>query len=182
MFLPSLIPWRIVAEVAVAGIAIAGAFAMGHHDGDSAGYKRGRLEVQSAWDQDRKLQLAAAIKSSEEQRSIEAQREQAKQESINEATRLESRARESQLRVAAGDQRMHDAALAAFRASCSQARQDPIPARAGPAASEPGELFADVLGSLRAEARRYAALADAALTAGEACERSYDSLTPEQER
>ena len=47
-----------------------------------------------------------------------------------------------------------------------------------PAGAAPGDLLADMLGRLEEAGRELAAEADRARTAGAACERSYDALTP----
>ena len=120
--------------------------------------------------------------------AIATQREQAMHTALVETTRRltaqqeAARAAAQQARQARADAadaagaaerlRQRAAELAAGAGAC-----DPTAAAGGPAASAPGLVLADMLGRLEARGRELAAALDAASTAGEACERSYEALT-----
>jgi hypothetical protein len=59
-----------------------------------------------------------------------------------------------------------------------QAARDPAAAPGSPPASDAGLVLADLYRGVDAEAVELAEALDAARSAGRACERSYDSLTP----
>lgn len=71
--------------------------------------------------------------------------------------------------------RLRDRA-ATVAAACRRPAADPAAVAAGPAASSPGDLLADVLGRLDAAGRLVAAYADAAAVNGEQCAADYQTL------
>jgi hypothetical protein len=93
-------------------------------------------------------------------------------EVIHEAQTAKAKAQASAASAAAASVRLRQRADS-IAASCS-----PGPAAAGPAASSPGYLLADMLGRLDSAGRELAAIADERGIAGQACERAYKSLTP----
>jgi hypothetical protein len=105
-------------------------------------------------------------------RAKEAQTTKDQKEASDEAQRLSIRARD--------DSSAASTALQRLLARASSSRQTPSNSQA-PFASAPvegGGLRTDLLGSVGDEAIRYAAIADAARIAGQACEQSYDALNP----
>lgn len=75
---------------------------------------------------------------------------------------------------AAGRLRQRVATLAA---TCREPARDPAAVAAGPAASAPGDLFAELLSRMDAAARLVVAYADAASISAEQCAADYTALT-----
>ena len=96
----------------------------------------------------------------------------AQSEAQNEAQRLANRARADAGLAADADVRLQHRASVALGGGLSA-----HPAASGVGPSTAGaSVYADVLGSLGAEARRYAAIADDARNRGSECAASYDAL------
>ena len=93
-------------------------------------------------------------------------------EVINDANQAKAKAQASAASAVAASGRLRQRADA-IAAACS-----PSPTAAGPAASSPGYLLADMLGRMDAAGRELAAIADERGIAGATCERAYKALTP----
>lgn len=107
----------------------------------------------------------------------EARRLRTVQEAANAATLQAQRDRAAADRARDSEQRLR-ARIAAIQAGARPA--DPAASGGGPATAEAADVLADVLRQCIGRVRSLAEYADAARTAGEACERSYYSLTPEK--
>ena len=93
-------------------------------------------------------------------------------EVISEANNAKAKAQASAATATAASGRLRQRADA-IASACS-----PSAAAAGPAASSPGAVLADMLGRLDQAGRELAAIADERGIAGQACERAYRALTP----
>jgi len=105
--------------------------------------------------------------------------EQAWRDAQNENATLARRARDLAAQhaddaVAAAGRLRERAAVVA--AACRPTARDPAAVAAGPAASSPGDLLADVLGRLDEAGRLVARFADAASISGEQCAADYEAL------
>ena len=119
---------------------------------------------------------SAAASASEAARFEEQRRTVAQQGIIRHAETAQDTIRAAAVRASdAGDGLRFRAAAVA--ASCDPATSDPAASGAGPAASSPGDLLADVLGRMDEAGRQLAAEADRRGVAGAACESGYGSLT-----
>lgn len=94
--------------------------------------------------------------------------------------RVEGIARETNTRLARAraDADGARAELDRLRLAAADTAATASPATAGEAATGPGLVLADVLSGAAGRAVELAAALDAARTAGTACERSFDALTP----
>lgn len=122
---------------------------------------------------------AARIRAKAEsaEREEENRRQQEKENAILEAkAKLDRVAADLVLanRAAAGVQNAAAAAAERARQACPSAKTG----TGGTPTKDPAGVLADVLGSVDARAGILAKLADDSRIAGQACERSYDSLTP----
>lgn len=108
-------------------------------------------------------------------RAEEQRRSAALQKAADDATQALDRARADAAAAADAGQRLRDR-LAAVASACRPAPSHPAAAAPGPAASAPADMLAYVQRRLDAAADGIAGHADAAATAGRACERSYDAL------
>jgi hypothetical protein len=173
-------PYRLI----VAGLAVAAAvgalLAWGAHR-ESTGHAAGMAAVQAKWDAERAIELAAAHSASEAARAEEARRVAAMKE-IDDA-------HEKALAAARGDALLAGTDAAKLRqriatliaaARGSAARDDSPASHVGPPAEDPGTMLADVLGRCVQRVQFLATVADERGAAGAACERAYDSLTPEK--
>lgn len=164
-------PGRLYAELAVAGVLIAGVGAQtwrlhSAETGEAKAIATHATYVASA--------ASAALAASEKNRAIEAQRTQDVKEAANEAQRMSIHARDDGAAVGTALDRLYQRTAAA--AGGGQAASHSV-AAAGSSPAQGDGLRADVLRSVGDEARRYAGIADDARIAGLACERSYDALT-----
>ena len=128
--------------------------------------RAGRAEVRAEWADAKERQRA--VDAAERERREDAHQEIARD--AQEQTRRARADRDAAARTADG---LRSAAAAALGRRC-----DPAPAAPGTPASDPAAVLADVLGGLEGAARELAAIADERGTAGAACVRSYESLTP----
>lgn len=137
------------------------------------------------WSADRQAAETAAATASQREQAMHAalvettRRLTAQQEAADAAAKRarQARADAADAGAAADRLREHAAQLAARAGAC-----DPAAAAGGAAASAPGVVLADMLQRVEAHGRDAAAAADAAATAGEACERSYEALTVQEAR
>jgi len=156
-------------------LAVMGAFVAGHH----GGVKAGQRQVQVRWDAETIRLQDAAIKEAEAVRENERKTAADQMENANEADRLQARSMRALPRlVAAGDGLRYR--TAAVAAACDRAAQDPGVAAAGPAASSPGDLLADVQRRMGAAAADVVGFADDASIAGALCAANYDALKGRQ--
>jgi hypothetical protein len=144
---------RIAAAVALVAVLLFGWHELTHHY-DKQGYDRAYEEVRAA-------------NAKESLRRMERQEDANRETTKTLAALAADRDRAS---TAAGKLRDR---LASIERSAH-----PTPLAAGEAASDPIGVLADVLGRADDRAGKLAEYADAARTAGQACERAYDSLTP----
>lgn len=126
---------------------------------------------------ERRDQALAQVKAVDDARIEEQRRTAAQSENANEAIK--------QLQAAQAGARAADFArrelLARVAALANAARRpdDSAAVGAGPSATDPVLLLADVLGRADQRAGDLAQYADAARIAGQKCERDYDALMPE---
>lgn len=169
--LPTTIPWR----VAGAALLAATLFAAGW---TANGWRMGeKLSAQeTAQANERRNQAYAQVKAVDAARLEEQRRTAAQTEIANVATKDAETARaDARTAGAAAEQlRRRIADLVA----ASRAAGNPAAAGAGPATDDPIGMLADVLSRADQRAGVLAGYADAARIAGQACERSYDALTP----
>jgi len=116
-----------------------------------------------------------AREASEAARAEEQRRKDALDETIRIAKRAAARDADDRARRAAAAARVRD--RADYLAGRCSGAGDPGPAGGGETAAEAGALLADMLRRLEAAAGELASAADAAVTAGRACEGAYDSLS-----
>lgn len=114
---------------------------------------------------------AAADNAAETERRLNTQARNA-----NDALERERAARADAARAATAALGLRDAARAAA-ARCSAPRSDPTALAAGPAASAPGDVLADVLGRVDGRAGELAEALDVAYARGQRCAADYDALT-----
>lgn len=138
--------------------------------------KANLARAQSAYSQKVAEAAAETAATSEKYRIEEQRRTAAQKEASDEAQRLAARARAADLMARDAGQRLLSRA-AVVAAQCAAPASYPGAAASSPAAPGAG-LLAGVLRSLVDEGQRYAAIADEARIAGQACERAYDALTP----
>lgn len=142
------------------------------------GYHRWRaIDARADFEQ---AKIAAAADQANEAARVareDARRMKTVQEAADAATLQAQRDRAAADRARDSEQRLR-ARIAAIQAGARPA--DPAASGGGPATAEAADVLADVLGQCIGRVRSLAEYADAARTAGEACERSYYSLTPEK--
>lgn len=156
------IPWRSVGLAALAVVLFV------------SGWGYGARGVQTKWDAERAEQSAAALDASETARREERRRTLAQSEIAHDATVQTEQSHVAAVAAAvAADGLRHRTAELARRCTGNSAA-----AATSPAASTPGELLADLQRRIDTAAGEFAQYADASHTAGRACERSYDALTP----
>src|SRR5574337_201796 len=123
-------------------VGVAGAVMIASSVLHSAGVRKGRADVQQAWDKDRAAQMAVAASASEAARAEEQRRVAAQQEVSRNATLALDQARADAARAATAARGLRSAAaLAAAR--CDRGAGDPTAAGSGDAASDPRAVFAD---------------------------------------
>lgn len=152
----ALVYWRWIAGAAlIAALAIGIPLAKHHYDAgqQKTGYDRAYEEVRAA-------------NAKESLRRIERQEDANRETSKTLASLAADRDR-----AAVAASRLRDRLVAIQRSS------DPAPVAAGETAGDPIGVLANVLGRADDRAGKLAEYADAARTAGQACERAYDSLT-----
>ena len=127
--------------------------------------------------EERLLALRATATQEAKDRAEEQRRHAKQQDALDAAEADATRAR--------ADRAISDAAagrlqlrITALVAAAKQAAGNPKTGEAGPAAGDAAGMLADVLGRCAARVQLLADLADQRGTAGQFCERSYDSLTP----
>lgn len=118
----------------------------------------------------------AAITGEQNARTEEQRRVAALQEIANDTAQALAQVRKDAAAADAVAQRLRRQ-LATFAARGREGGGDPAPGPGSPAAGDPIGVLADVLGRADRRAGILAEYADAARTAGRACERAYDSLT-----
>lgn len=160
-----------------AGVAAVAIAAAGVQTVRLAGEKEGFADARAEWADTR----AEASRIRAKAESVEREKENRFQQEKDNAI-LEAKAKLD--RVAADLVRSNRAAAGlrnAAAAAAERARQTSQGTQAGagsPPAEDPAGVLADVLGSIDARAGILAKIADDSRIAGQACERSYDSLTP----
>ncbi len=126
-----------------------------------------------------KAALSAAVDQAKavDRARAEEQRRTAAQTEIANAAIQDAKAAQADARIADAARRE---LLARATALANAARRpgDSGIVGSGPAAGDAAGLLADVLGKIDQRAQDLAEFADAAHIAGQACERSYDALTP----
>lgn len=127
-------------------------------------------------ERERRQAAEAQKTASEEYRKKEAQFQNDKEQIQNDAKKQLARA-ESGRRAAvdAGDS-LRDK-LTGYQCPASAPAEGPTPGPGSPATGSTADLRALVLGRLDRAAEEIAGFADQSRTAGQACERSYDSVT-----
>jgi hypothetical protein len=136
-------------------------------------------ETHAAWAAERADTAARTAAAEAQARAVEAKRATALETIRREAKTAITRANTdaAAAAVAAGSLRQRASAIAA--ACNGGAAADPAAATGGAPTAGPGILLADVLGLVDGVAGELASAYDQARAAGIACERAYDSLTPE---
>lgn len=170
----ALLPWRLIAAGAAVAVLVGWGW-WGHHQADAA--RADHAATKQAWADERARLHEAAANAERAARQQEKDRDDAQRKIVAEAQRAAARSREDAAAAAAAGVGLRERA-AALAARCGGAGPDSAAAAGGPAASAPGVVLADVLGRADARAVELAAAADATRTAGLACERAYDSLSP----
>ena len=178
-------PWRLYAEIAAAGVLLSlvggQTWRLHSEQAKSAKAELATQQVLTKWNKQVAEGVRVAFVASEAARVEEARREAARKENVDEAQRMVARSRADRVAADGAHERLLDWAATAGRAADrGQGGRDPVPAQGSPPASGAGLLLADVLGRADARAGVLAAYADEARTAGLACERAYDALTPPQ--
>ena len=137
------------------------------------GYSTGGDRAEQRHAAERAELMAQALRASEEQRAIEAQRHAAMRQEVTRARDRQAIALRDAATAAAAADRLRDA-LATARAC--PASGDPAATPGGPTAGATADLLDLVQRRLDDAAGQLAAFADAAHGAGTACERAYDAL------
>lgn len=165
-------PWRLYAELAAAGVLVTalGAQTWRLHSEEA---KSAKAEATLA--NERAAAEKAARVATEAARAEESRRAVAQKEIVDESQRMSSRNRSDA--VAAGDAHVRLLERATAAARGGGAPLDSQSAIGGAPAVGAGLLLADVLSRSDTRSGQLAAYADEARTAGQACERAYDSLT-----
>jgi len=174
IFLPALTPgaWAALRVLgpAVGALLVAGGLWL-------HGYSTGGDRAEQRHAAERAELMAQALRASEEQRAIEAQRQAALRQEVTRARDRQAIALRDAATAAAAAERLRDA-LATARAC--PASGDSAATHAGPTAGATADLLDLVQRRLDDAAGQLAAFADAAHGAGTACERAYDALTTPQ--
>jgi hypothetical protein len=168
--LPTSIPWRLIAFAVIAALSFASGWAANGWRKDA---EINRMNAALA--RERHEQALAQVRAVDEARLEEQRRTEAQSEIANAA--------KEDADVARADAR--DADLAADRLreriagllAAARAGKNTAAASGGEATGDSLRVLADVLESTDRRAGILAEYADAARVAGQACERSYDSLT-----
>lgn len=164
------------AWVLTLALAGAGAFA-GLQTLRLANEQRAHADTQAGHARKLLTMSEAAIRDEQEARAEEQRRVAALQEITNAAKNETTQARADA--VAATDVgRKLQQRVAALTADLRQARSQATTSGGSAPAGDPIGVLADVLGRCDRRAGILAEYADAASTAGRACERAYDALTP----
>lgn len=162
-----------------------GAVFVGHlvdvHRHEKRAFVAGQAEVQGRWTAAELVRAAVAAKAEVAARAEEQRRTAAMTEIANETQRMAARDRAAAASVDAASGGLRDAVAGAITGGGLRPR-DSATAAFGPASAASSVLFSDVLGPAEERLRALAAEADTARTAGEACERAYDSLTTAGQR
>ncbi len=142
-----------------------------------ASEKTAFADARSAWADTRAEASRMRAKAETEERNEETRRQLEKDNAIKEALAKAATAGVAAARAeraAVSLRESTDALVARARQACGGAQPGP----GGPPAADPIGVLADVQRRADERAGILAKYADAARIAGEACERSYDSLTP----
>lgn len=142
-----------------------------------AGEQRDHAETREKHATDLQALSDASRQAEADARAEEQRRTAEVQKAADEAREREAQALADAAAANATGQRLRDR-LAALAARGGQAASDPGPATGGPPAGDPIGVLAGVLARADERAGILAQYADAARTAGLACERAYDALTP----
>lgn len=153
---------RIAAPLIVLCVLAAGVWGYGHRQ-----YRAGQADVRAEWNAAKERQRVADAME-------RVRRESAQQEVAREAQEQLALARTDAAAATAAADRLRSEFAASLKRRCGGAAAAP----GGPAAADARDVLADVQRRLDAAAGELAALADARGTAGAACERAYDALTP----
>jgi hypothetical protein len=170
--LPS--PYGLIADLVMVGAAVVGIGFIGARIEHNS--MQVKLDaVQHAWDAERVQESAAALAKDQEYRTKEQNWQTAIQENVN-----VSRAQLVTVATAAGH--ALDSAVGLRQRATTFATGGAVPAHSAASAgsapiSGPGLVLADLLGRTGEAAQRYAAEADRARVAGDACERWAAALT-----
>lgn len=162
--------------VGLGAVLLAGLLWLVQHE-RSAGDARGAARVQQAWD-DERIQLQAQAINDQAANAAETERRiAAHAEVIHDTTAQLDRARADADAARAAGQRLRDAQRAYIAAALAgAARLDPAAAPGGQAAGAPADLLADLQRRVDEATDGVGRFADESHAAGQACERSYDSL------
>ncbi|MFC4431388.1 DUF2514 family protein [Cupriavidus respiraculi] len=163
------VPWRAVAAVGVAVLAFGIGWTVNGWRKDS---QIDRLVAQQA--EERRVQADEHVRAVDAARLEEQRRTAAQMEIANAAAKELEGARRNARDAGAAADRLRN--RVAELVAASRAGQDSGPAGAGPATGGPVGMLADVLQRADRRAGLLAEYADGARIAGQACERSYDSL------
>lgn len=176
MIWPSAYRWI---ALAVAGAAAAAALlAWGSHREDK-GFRAGALQVTSQWQAADLRRAAAARQAMDAARAEEQRRAAAHQEALDAYEAQLTRARADAVIAGAAAGRLQQRVAALVAAARDRAAAgNPGPAAPGQAADDAAGVLADVLGRCVARAELLARVADERGTAGSACQRAYEALTP----
>lgn len=157
-------------------LAMAVGLVVAKHHYDEGKRAEGRAEVQAKWDRDRDAQKTAAIAEAA-RNAQETTRRLAEQRKAQET-------HDAQLAQAQHDAVAADRAavslrsqLAQFTATARRAAGNPTAVGSSPPAAAAVDLLADMLGESEGATGELAKSLDLAYTAGQLCERQYDSLT-----
>ncbi|MFC4431400.1 DUF2514 family protein [Cupriavidus respiraculi] len=163
------VPWRAVAAVGLAVLSFGIGWTVNGWRKES---QIDRLVAQQA--EERRAQADAQLKAVDAARLEEQRRTAAQMEIANAATEELEGARRDASDAGAAAERLRS--RVAELVAASRAGQDSGSAGAGPTTDDPIGMLADVLERADRRAGLLAQYADAARIAGQACERSYDSL------
>jgi hypothetical protein len=168
------IPWRLIAigalTAAVLGVIGTQYVTIQH-------LRTEKAELQALTAQERANAERARADQEASNRVIEHRRVADQKEATDEAQRLAARARADAAATAHKHDELRGAAVATAAAAC-RAAGDPVTAGSGPPAGSPSMVLADVLSGVDETAGELAAALDLSYTAGQLCQRAYDSLTP----
>lgn len=161
--------------------AIVGALWFGFHHWEDSLRQEGRDEIQKTCDRDKAV-LQGVADEKLRANNVESNRRLAEQQGIIDAANQKFHQLVADRAAAATSHDSLQQRAALLAARCRGTAADPGPGAASAPATDPGGMFADVLGQLDARAGLLADYADSLRAAGEACERSYDSLTTGSQR
>ncbi|QHJ80431.1 MAG: hypothetical protein [Bacteriophage sp.] len=161
--------WRLVLLAVVVLLALGGSFWAGHEWSDRAWSERWAQRDANDSSQEANAQAAARI--------IEQGRNIAREESVKYANEQAAKARAAAAASGAALDRLLE------RASKEAARReaaDQTAALGRASGEQTARMYSDLLRRTGEAARRYADIAEGAITAGEVCERNYDAVERQQ--